>query len=359
MISGGKNKTDKGRVIRKAWPFIIAFLIFLITRLALHFPHASEKIYSENIYPFLAGLLSSASRMFPFSLWDSFWAVFLLGLLFAVAGIFMRWIRLKEFAYQLAGLLAVLFSYFYLSWGFNYFRPPLNERMGFQLEEIDKEEFRSALDSVIVNVNRNYIKIDYSDYQGIDSAVEISYSSNATLLDLSYPNGFRRPKKMIFSNIIAKFGVSGYFGPFFNEINLNKKILPMEYPFLLAHEKAHQFGIAAEADANMAAFIVCSRSENSELRYSGYFCLMLYFLEDAQYLADYHQYLLKLSKPVIDELRFRQEYYYGIQNEKMEKAHEKVYDAYLKGNNVSQGVEDYNHVVELVISWVKNSSGRY
>jgi hypothetical protein len=160
---------------------------------------------------------------------------------------------------------------------------------------------------------------------------------------------------MILSGLISKFGISGYFGPFFNEINLNGKVLPMDYSFLLAHEKAHQFGIASEADANMAAFIVCATSEYKEARYSGYLALALYFLGDAQYLSDFSDYIEKLDKQVIEDIRFRQKYYRGMRDEKMEKAHEIIYDAYLKKNNVESGIENYNQVVEFVISLLNNN----
>jgi hypothetical protein len=346
----------KGKIVKRAWPFLLAALILVMSRIALHFPGVTEKVYSENIYPLISEVLSSFSRLFPFSLWDIFWAVMILLLIVSIAGVVIRKISFRMFLLRLGQILALMLAYFYLSWGFNYFRPALNERIGFEIKEVNDTLFRITLDSVISNVNRNYFSIRYEDYNEIDSCVERSYSLNASLTDITYPNGYRRPKKMIFSNLIAKFGISGYFGPFFNEINLNRKILPMEYTFLLAHEKAHQFGVAGEADANMTAFLVCSQSESQKLRYSGYFCLLLYFLEDAQYLDDYGSFLEKLDSNVIEELRYRQQYYYGLQNETMEKAQEKVYDAYLKGNNVSQGIENYNQVVELVISWFGHAS---
>jgi hypothetical protein len=216
--------------------------------------------------------------------------------------------------------------------------------------ETDEQLFRVALDTIIARVNRNYVNIDIPDYKKIDAEVEKSYALNSSNINIKFPNGSRKPKKMIFSGLISKLGISGYFGPFFNEINLNGKVLPIDYPFVLAHEKAHQFGIASEADANLAAFVVCATSEYKEIRYSGYIALVLYFLGDAQYLSDYSDYIEKLEKQVIDDIRFRQKYYSELRNEKMEKAHEAVYDAYLKNNNIEQGIENYNQVVEFAIS---------
>jgi hypothetical protein len=249
-----------------------------------------------------------------------------------------------------------MYALFYLSWGFNYFRPDIGNRIGLNILKVDEKLFRTMLDTVIILTNNNYALVAATDYPDIDRKIEESYSVNSKDLDIAYPNGYRRPKSMLFSNLIAKFGISGYFGPFFNEINLNRRLLPMEYPFLLAHEKAHQFGVSNEADANLVAFVVCTTSDDPKLRYSGYLALLLYFLEDAQYFRYYMEILGKLDKPVIDELRFRQQYYYGLQNEAMGKAHETVYDAYLKSNHITQGVKNYNQVVELAVSWIINMS---
>ena len=124
----------------------------------------------------------------------------------------------------------------------------------------------------------------------------------------------------------------------------------------MAHEKAHQFGIASEADANMAAFAVCAASEYKKARYSGYLALVMYFLNDAQSLSDYRDYIKKFDEQVIEDIRFRQKYYSGLRDEKMEKAHEVVYDAYLKKNNIASGIENYDQVVELAINLLNNSN---
>ncbi len=344
------------RIFKEGWPFIIAALSFLLVRLAIKNPELVEKYYSENFYPHFARIMSSFSRMLPFSLWDIFWTLFIFALLGCIILIILKRLKLRLFLLRLTQFLALLYSYFYFSWGFNYFRPEIEKRIGIEMINVDEKLFRSMLDSVIIKVNENHTKVKPEDYSDVENQVEYSYSINSANLDIEYPNGHRRPKKMVFSNLISKFGISGYFGPFFNEINLNRKILPMDYPFLLAHEKAHQFGVSGESEANLTAFVVCIKSDDRRLNYSGYLALLLYFLEDAQYFSDYHDYLRKLDKTVLEEIQFRQQYYFGLHNEAMEQAHESVYDAYLKSNQVTHGIKDYNDVVELAISWLEQEA---
>jgi hypothetical protein len=337
-------------------PFIAAVLTFLLVRLAVNNPDSVEKYYSAGFYPYYAKIVSSFSRLVPFSIWDMFWALIVFTLITRIFALIFNPFKLPKFLLKVAQTAAILYVLFYVSWGFNYFRPDLSERIGLTVTKTDEQQFRVALDTIIARVNRNHINIDISDYQTIDEEVEKSYAANTDNLNIEYPNGYRKPKTMIFSGVISKLGISGYFGPFFNEINLNGNILPMDYPFVLAHEKAHQFGIASEADANLAAFIVCSTSEHKQIRYSGYLTLVLYFLGDAKYLSDYKDYVEKIDQQVIDDIQFMQKYYSELRNEKMEKAHEVVYDAYLKKNSIESGIENYHQVVELAISLLQNIS---
>ncbi|HUX97475.1 MAG TPA: DUF3810 domain-containing protein [Bacteroidales bacterium] len=351
-----EDQKGRSKLFRNIWPFIAATFVFLLVLVAIKNPSFVEDYYSEGFYTVFARILSFFSRLLPFSLWDIFWFLAIFSLLVGIALVIRKKFKLRKLLLITGQILALLYAYFYISWGFNYFRPDIEKRIGLELQSVDEKLFRTALDSVIVMVNKSHTLIGNEDYNDIDRKVEESYSDNSSILDIKYPNGYRRPKKMIFSNLIVKFGISGYFGPFFNEINLNRRILPMEYPFLLAHEKAHQFGVSRESDANLVAFIVCTKTSDRRLNYSGYLALLLYFMEDAQYFSDYHEYLRKLDKPVLEELRFRQKYYYGLQNEVMEHAHEKVYDVYLKTNQVTSGIENYNQVVELAVSWLVRES---
>jgi hypothetical protein len=214
--------------------------------------------------------------------------------------------------------------------------------------------FRTVLDSIIVMTNRNYITLSRDEYARFDSLVEDSYKKNSVSLGIVYPNGVRRPKKMIFSSFFSKLGVSGYFGPFFNEIHLNSFLLPIDYPFVLAHEKAHQFGFTSEAEANFAAFVICINSGDQRLKYSGCQSLLLYFLKNASHMKDYHQVFDKIDKRVVDDLRMRQKYYGGLQNESLSDMQTAANNAYLKANNIERGVKNYDQVVSLVLGWYQN-----
>ena len=342
------------RFILKLWPFLLAMLTFLTVEIAVRNPLIIERYYAKGLYPFIASAFSFLSSAFPFSLWDIFWLVAVLLLAIALILVITRRLKLSVFLLRLFQALAIVYSFFYLVWGYNYFRPKIENRIGWEMSLPDEPFFREIFDSIIVNTNKSYTIILPADFTKIDSLVEKSYQSNAMTLGIDYPNGSRTPKTMILSSIFAKSGVSGYFGPFFNEIHLNKYLLPMEYPFVLAHEKAHQFGITDESEANLAAYIICTTSEDRGLQYSGNSQLLQYFLADAHQLKDRKEYVNRIDSLVIKDIQNQRKHWHDLENKTLDKVQTAANNAYLKTNRIKEGVKNYNKVVSLVISWYYN-----
>ena len=224
------------------------------------------------------------------------------------------------FGFRILQFLVLGYSLFYLVWGYNYYRPGIEKRIGWEVPKADEAFFRSILDTLITKSNSTWVPVLTSEYNEIDKLVEESYRRNSGNLGISYPNGTRRPKVMILSSVYSKLGVSGYFGPFFNEIHVDYYVLPVDYPFLLGHEKAHQFGIASEAEANLVSYIICVTSDDRRLKYSGYQSLLLYFLRDASHFKDYHDYLNKIDARVLQDKNYNQvvslviSWYFNIKN---------------------------------------------
>lgn len=349
------SKIGLRKIILIAWPFFLVVLVFITVRLAVHNSRFVELYYSTGVYPFIAKLFSGFSKFIPFSLWDVFWALTILQIIGGLVLVAFRKVKLSRYCLRLLQFFALLYAFFYFVWGFNYFRPKIETRIGWEKPKADEKVFRSILDSIILHTNSSYTPILTSDYPTIDRLVEESYRKNSKELGINYPNGSRRPKTMLFSSFFAKSGVSGYFGPFFNEIHLNYYLLPMEYPYVLAHEKAHQFGITNEAEANLAAFVICTTSRDRRLQYSGYVNLLVYFLSDASHLKDVKDYIRKIDKSVILDLRFQRRHWQGLRNETLDNVQSAANNAYLKTNNIEEGVKNYNQVVALVISFYNNS----
>jgi Zn-dependent peptidase ImmA (M78 family) len=240
---------------------------------------------------------------------------------------------------------------FYLLWGFNYFREDLNTRLEIITRDADTEEFMDVITEIVKATNQSWHSYEDFSKRTTDSLVENSFGRLAPVLKLKYPMGSRRAKYITFSGFFAQAGISGYYGPFFNEVHINRHLLPEEYAFVLAHEKAHQFGVTGEAEANFIAWIVCVQSDSNQLRYPANLVALRYFLNHAARHEQLPEIIKTLDKRVIEDLQKIQRHWMGLRNEKVEKVASKVNDAYLKTNQVEKGIHDYTGIVKHIMDY--------
>ncbi|WP_430972487.1 DUF3810 domain-containing protein [Sunxiuqinia rutila] len=340
----------------KRWLLLwLAVLTFLLTELLAAFPTVSEWVYARGIYPHLAILLSGFSRWFPFSLDDLLYVSLILLGLVSLISLILRRINWRGFLRFWVNTLALFYILFYWLWGFNYYRQGLNERLEIAESQADTEAFVEVLEALIIKTNRTYLPVDSIDFDWVDERVENSYGQLAPFLGISYPAGVRRAKAITFSGFFAKAGISGYYGPFFNEVQVNRHLLPVEYPLVLAHEKAHQLGITSEAEANFYAWLVCSQSPDQLLQYSANLYVLRYFLYQAYQLDAYAGLVKKIDEPVKADFRRIRQHWLSWRNEKIDQYASKVNDAYLKTNKVEKGIEDYTGVVKFVMDFSTDS----
>jgi hypothetical protein len=350
-------KTDRKKIQNLRWlllPFF-AVITFFLTELAARNPVWIEKYYTEGIYPVIATFLSRFSGLFPFSLSDLFY-----GFLMLLPFILILLLVFKRIAWKFAlksalNILALAYILFYFLWGFNYFRNDLNQRLEIPEQKPDTENFIRVFESLVERVNASQTDFENITKSEIDSLVEVSFKKWAPVLKLQYPLGKRRAKEITLSRFFARAGISGYYGPFFNEVHVNRYNLPLEYPFVLAHEKAHQFGVTSEAEANFYAWVVCSQSESKHLQYSANLAIFRYFLYQGSRLEELPQIIEKLDEGVkADFMKIRQ-HWQKLRNEKIDIVASKVNDAYLKTNKVEKGIQDYSGVVKHIMDFSADS----
>jgi hypothetical protein len=330
---------------------------FFVEWASIH-PEYVEKYYSAGIYPAIAAGLSFVSRQVSFSLWDIFWIGLMIGILISVVLLIIRKLRFWLSLLRFLQLAAILYTLFYFLWGFNYFRNPIEKRMEWGKVVQNDEHFLTVFDTLITSANQSRVEISFSDYHKINLEIEKSYQKHAKELGISYPNGSRRPKTMLLSSFFAKSGVSGYYGPLFSEVHVNGKALPTEYATILAHEKAHQFGITSEAEANFIAWYICSTSDDKRLQYSGNILLLRYFLSDAFAAKDLKKYLQRFDKKALEDIIAQRSHWLAMRNAILDKAQSAANDAYLKSNKIDEGIKNYNSVVSMAITYYFNQKGR-
>ena len=334
----------------------LAAITFIITLLLRQQPEVAEKCYAQGIYPYIASILSTLSSLFPFSLDDIFYTVLILTPAVLFIRILTKRIKWKAAGKFLLNILASVYILFYLLWGFNYFRSPLPERLGIKDREPDTEEFVQFIRQYVAELNQLHCDFDTINKAETNRIIEETYQKLAPVLQFEYPMGKRPDKKITFSSFYAKSGITGYFGPFFNEVHVNKKILPIEYPFVLAHEKAHQLGVTSEAEANFYSWLVCTHSSSQQIRYSAKLFISFHFFRQARGLEDYKNLVAEISPEVQADIDRISEHWKKLRNATMDKTASKLNDAYLKHNNIKSGIKDYTGVVDHVMNFSLDSA---
>lgn len=340
---------------RAALPIWLALATYGLTELFARNPKFTETVYSQTIFPAIAFLLSFLSKWVSFSVDDALYAILAIFLMTIFLLVIFKKLKFGRFLLLLIQTLAICYVAFYWFWGFNYYRSGINERLSIEKSKPDTVQFVRVLERLIANTNRSYCTFESTGYSVIDSLVEASYKTNSSFLKIKYPQGKRRPKPITLSNFFAKASIAGYYGPFFSEVHLNDSLLMIEYPQVLAHEFAHQFGITSEAEANFYSWLVCSRSDSKQLQYSANISMLNYFLSQAKHLHNFPDLVRQINKPVIDDIRKVQMHWESMRNEQIDKAAGKVNDVYLKTNKVEKGIEDYFGVVQLVMDFETDS----
>lgn len=344
-------------------------LVLAIQWVRFH-PEAGEK-YARTIYPVVASVLSSFSRIFPFSLGDCFIYGSIAGLtVYLVYALIKRtevWRRLRF----IAEYLAWVYVWFYLAWGLNYFRQDFFTRSGIPPVPYSAERFASFLEAYTDSLNASYVPPEEIDTFSVAATIQEGYSTLSPRFRLLRPahrdrstdpkhpaaDSFAalrlRAKPMLFPSWMSGVGVMGYIGPFFNEFNLNTELLPVQYPAVYAHELSHVLGISNEAEANLYGYLVCTASDRPEVRFSGYFSLFPYVLGNAYRLLDkeaFESWKAKL-RPEIKELYNRKTAYWQARYSPwIGKIQDTAYNLFLKGNRISSGTANYSEVIGLVIA---------
>lgn len=337
---------------------LLAVATLLLTEVLSRFPSFTESVYSTSIYPAIATILTAFSRWFPFSLDDLFYIGLIVFGVVCLLLVFFRKMKFRKFLIVLVNSLALLYISFYWLWGFNYFREPLNRRLDITKSKPDTEDFLSVFKQQIQQTNDSYVAMDSINKQQVDSLVESSYSHLSGFLKLDYPLGTRRAKPITFSDFFAAASISGYYGPFLSEVQINSNLLPVEYPFVLAHEKAHQFGITSEAEANFYAWLACTQSPSKQLQYSANLYVLRYFIYQGYELKDFKELAGEINEPVKADFRRIREHWMKLRNKRIDAVATKVNDAYLKTNKVEKGIEDYTGVVQFVMDLETDSLAR-
>ena len=156
----------------------------------------------------------------------------------------------------------------------------------------------------------------------------------------------------MFSKIMSYLDFTGFFFPFTGEANINTDSPACFIPSTIAHELAHQRGVAAEDEANFVAVLACLENGDPVYCYSA--CLLAYtHLGNALYSADYDAWYAvysSLSDGVRNDLAANNAYWAGFKTP-VSGISNSVYTGFLHSYGQTLGLRSYGACVDLLVAY--------
>jgi phage tail protein X len=343
----------------KLWMLAILIgVVWLATFALSQFP-AFVDWYSRHLYPSLQCGRQWLFTLIPFSVGDVLYILLGAWLLVTV----VRWVyfmrkfgshkdKLWGSVLNTINAALILYFLFLLGWGANYNKPPLAKSWNLPARHKGDRRQRRAADMadavafsrfLVPKLNAYAPQYRTLPYEHIHQRA-IAYYREFTDSRVK-SNGFYI-KSTLYTVVMQYMGVDGYYNPFTGEGQVLKEIPAYTLPFILCHEMAHQAGIAAEGDANLMAYALCTNSNDPVFRYSGYLDLWLYantrlYRYDSALANTFTSQLNPLTRAHLDTLDELSRKYQGATS----RATSEIYDSYLRMQHQEQGIRSYGNVM--------------
>lgn len=339
--------------------------VALLIKVFSFFPTAVERYYSQGAYPVISRVLRWLFGWVPFSVGDLLYAFAAIFLIIAIGKLIRALVQKRvNGGWLLRSGVRVMqwwlwvYIIFNLFWGLNYNRLGFAHQASLNVTQYHSGELETLVGVLVEKMNRlreasleerdplhhkkTLFRRSFSAYQVPGGDVPF----------LRY--GGQSVKPSLYSYMGNYLGFTGYYNPFTGEAQVNTTVPVFVQPFTTCHEIGHQLGYAKENEANMAGFLTARHSHSPAFRYSAYFDLYLYAINDL-YQRDSlraRQWTERLSPGVKQDMRALRDFnrrHVGF----MEPMVRSMYAQFLRVNQQPGGMMSYNQVVAMVIAYMR------
>ncbi len=323
-------------------------------------PSFVERQFSARLFPVTQSALTWLSNLIPFALFDA--------LMLALAGWWI-WRLVRDVSGRRPGhahgwigvgrrllsrtvtTAAILYLLFLLTWGLNYRRTPLADRLALSPQGPTPEAAEHIVLRAVTELNALYGEAHASESgtaMMVGGSLSDAFRRAQSLLAAGWEARPARPKWSLLDPYFRSAGVSGMTDPFFLETLVASDLLTVERPFVMAHEWSHLAGFANEGEANFLGWLTCIRGAELD-RYSGWLFLYSEALPGLSRPAR-HDAASRLAAGPRDDLRAISDRLRRNVRPRVADVGWQVYDTYLKANRIEAGAASYRDVVRLVLS---------
>lgn len=265
---------------------------------------------------------------------------------------------------HLTAVLSVIYFCFYFFWGLNYYRKPLAENLNYQQKKYTTAQLLKVTETIIEKLNFHQYKITKNDTLKVENPYQqkemykmavLGYQNLETdFPQLKYQH--TSVKSSLMSLLQTYNGTSGYLNPLTGEAQVNDRIPKTGYPTTVCHEMAHQIGFAAENEANFVGFLAANYNNDLYFKYASYRMAFSYCISELRKRDSKQSKKLwqSVHKGIAKDFNASYQFWQAYKNP-FEPIVKKSYNAYLKANKQDKGIESYNYVVDLLITYLENS----
>ena len=208
--------------------------------------------------------------------------------------------RLYRMSIRLSATALVVYAGYSMLWGVYYYGDDFIAKSGLDNGEISVEQLETVTVYFAEKLN-DYAALATRDQQGfyiadrdeiLDKSPDVYLVMEQAFPCLEGPD--IRAKGLRFSRILSYMDFTGFFFPFTAEANLNTDFPPGLFASTVAHELAHQRGVAKEQEANFVAVLACLDYGDVDYCYSA--CMLAYtHLGNALHGVDYDAWYMVYS----------------------------------------------------------------
>lgn len=324
-----------------------------------------ERFFARGWYPVIQPVLTGSSNLLPIAVLDVLVAAVALWL---AAGAWRvvrtaagrRGRALLAWTWRVTVGGATVYLVFLACWGLHYRRGAITQGLDFQASRVTPGAVEAATVSAIAQLNQLHrpahaelAQMPTSD--ALRPQLSAAFATAVERVGRSHRVATGRPRRSMVSPFLRYAGVDGFINPLGLEVILNPDVLPVERPFVLAHEWGHLAGWARESEASYVAWVTC-RAGGPALGYSGWLALYWHLrgAVDRRALERHEAGLAEGPRADLRAIAAR----LARANPRVREASWQTYDRFLKANRVESGVRNYDEVVQLVLGIAADESGR-
>ena len=261
-----------------------------------------------------------------------------------------------------ADVCLTVYALFCLMWGVNYWTDSFQDRSGITAQPVAAEDleavtayFAQQLADTADSVPRDENGVYAVPKEQILAESRLVYGGVTELFPFL---DFRDTgvKAVRCSRFMSIMGFTGVYFACIGESNVNVDSPACLLPSTVAHELAHQRGIAWEQECNFLGVLASVTSGMPDYVYSGWLLGFIH-LGNALYETDPEAYWAirnALPETVSADLRDNNAYWDQFRDNVVEKVSDTVYDAALKSYGDANGMKSYSMVVELLVAYYKD-----